>query len=223
MHGVSLSVPTGSSLAVVGESGAGKTTLAAILGGVFPATDGQVRIGGIPVGELDPAQLRERVGVVTQEVHVFAGTFRDDLLLARPGASDEDVLAALRIVGADRWVAALPDGLDTQVGEGHHKLTAAQAQQVALARVVLADPPVVILDEATAEAGSAGARELEASARAALRGRTAVVVAHRLTQAAECDQVAVMADGRIIEQGRPADLVVADGAYARLWRAWRTS
>ena len=223
LHEVSVSVPAGSSLAVVGESGAGKTTLAAILGGVFPATGGSVLIGGIPVDELDPAQLRERVGVVTQEVHVFSGAFRDDLLLARPGASDAEVLAALRIVGADRWVAALAHGLDTQVGEGQHKLTAAQAQQVALARIVLADPPVVILDEATAEAGSAGARELEASARAALRGRTAVVVAHRLTQAAECDQVAVMAEGRIIEQGRPAELVAAGGAYARLWHAWRTS
>ena len=112
---------------------------------------------------------------------------------------------------------ALPNGLDTHVGEGHHKLTAAQAQQVALARIVLADPPVVILDEATAEAGSAGARELELSARAALAGRTAVVVAHRLTQAAECDEVAVMADGRIVEQGRPADLVAAGGPYATLW------
>ena len=108
------------------------------------------------------------------------------------------------MVGADRWVVALPDGLDTVVGEGHHKLTAAQAQQVALARIVLADPPVVILDEATAEAGSAGARELELSARAALAGRTAVVVAHRLTQAQECDEVAVMAGGRIVEQGTPA-------------------
>jgi ATP-binding cassette subfamily C protein len=190
---------------------------------VFPATSGQVSIGGVPVGELDPVQLRERVGVVTQEVHVFSGPFRDDLRLVRPDASDDDLHAALRMVGAHRWVAALPDGLDTQVGEGHHKLTAAQAQQVALARIVLADPPVVILDEATAEAGSAGARELEQSARAALAGRTAVVVAHRLTQAQECDRVAVMADGRIVEQGTPADLVAAGGAYARLWEAWHAS
>lgn len=223
LHEVSVSVPAGRSLAVVGESGAGKTTLAAILGGVFPATSGQVRIGGLPVDDLDPVQLRERVGVVTQEVHVFAGAFRDDLLLVRPSASDEELHAALTVVGADRWVQALPDGLDTQVGEGHHKLTAAQAQQVALARIVLADPPVVILDEATAEAGSAGARELESSARAALHGRTAVVVAHRLTQAAECDVVAVMADGRIVEQGRPEDLVAAGGAFATLWEAWHAS
>jgi ATP-binding cassette subfamily C protein len=220
LQDVSVSLPAGRSLAVVGESGAGKTTLAAILGGVFPATTGQVRIGGVPVDDLDPVQLRERVGMVTQEVHVFAGSLRDDLLLVRPSASDADLSAALTVVGADRWVAALPDGLDTLVGEGHRTLTAAQAQQVALARIVLADPPVVILDEATAEAGSAGARELELSARAALRGRTAVVVAHRLTQAAECDEVAVMAGGRIVEQGPPAALVAAGGAYARLWEAW---
>lgn len=223
LHDVSLTVPAGRSLAVVGESGAGKTTLAAILGGVFPATSGRVLIGGVRVDDLDPVQLRQRVGVVTQEVHVFSGPFRDDLLLVRPTASDDDLHAALRVVGAHRWVAALPNGLDTQVGEGGHKLTAAQSQQVALARIVLADPPVVILDEATAEAGSAGARELESSARAALSGRTAVVVAHRLTQAAECDEVAVMADGRIVEQGRPVDLVAAGGAYARLWEAWHAS
>jgi ATP-binding cassette subfamily C protein len=220
LQDISVSLPAGRSLAVVGESGAGKTTLAAILGGVFPATTGQVRIGGIPVDDLDPVQLRERVGMVTQEVHVFAGSLRDDLLLVRPAASDADLLAALTAVGADRWVAALPEGLDTLVGEGHRTLTAAQAQQVALARIVLADPPVVILDEATAEAGSAGARELELSARAALRGRTAVVVAHRLTQAAECDEVVVMAGGRIVEQGPPVALVATGGAYARLWEAW---
>lgn len=220
VHDVSVVVPAGGSLAVVGESGAGKTTLAAILGGVFGATSGVVRVGGVPVAELDPTRLRQRVGVVTQEVHVFAGTLADDLRLARPEAGDHDLLAALRVVRADRWVAALPDGLATRVGEGHHQLTAAQAQQVALARIVLADPPVVVLDEATAEAGSAGARELEVSARAALHGRTAVVVAHRLTQAHECDEIAVMVAGRVVERGAPADLVAADGAYARLWRAW---
>lgn len=223
LHDVAVTVPAGRSLAVVGESGAGKTTLAAILGGVFRATSGKVSIGGVPVEEFDPVQLRERVGVVTQEVHVFVGSLRDDLLLVRPDASDDDLQAALAVVGANRWVAALPDGLATRVGEGHHKLTAAQAQQVALARIVLADPAVVILDEATAEAGSAGARELELSARAALAGRTAVVVAHRLTQAAACDRVVVLAGGRIVEQGTPAELVGADGAYARLWQAWHAN
>lgn len=220
LDGVDVRVPAGQSLAVVGESGAGKTTLAAILGGVFPTTSGRVMIGDDELDDLDPPQLRRRVGVVTQEVHTFVGELREDLRLADPEADDERLMAAVREVGAEGWVRALPDGLSTRVGEGEHQLGAAQAQQIALARVVLADPPIVILDEATAEAGSAGARELEASARAVIAGRTAIVVAHRLTQARECDQIAVMADGQIIEYGSHDTLVSAGGTYAELWAAW---
>ncbi|MDG4824583.1 ABC transporter ATP-binding protein [Asanoa sp. WMMD1127] len=222
LHDVSLEVPPGRSLAVVGESGAGKTTLAAILGGVFPATGGEVRLGGRLIGELAPDELRRLVGVVTQEVHVFAGTLADDLRLAVPDASDDDLRAALKLAGADEWVAALPDGLDTRVGDGEHKLTASQAQQLALARIALVDPPVVILDEASAEAGSAGARQLEQASAALLQDRTAIVVAHRLTQAQACDRIAVMAQGRIVEIGTPADLIAAGGAYAKLWAAWHS-
>lgn len=220
LHDVDIDVPAGTSLAIVGESGAGKTTLAALLGGVFPATAGAITVGGVPVSELDPEQLRRRVVVVTQEVHTFTSTLAEDLRLARPTASNADLHDALRVVGADRWVAGLPSGLDTVVGGGGQALTADQAQQLALARVVLIDPPVVILDEATAEAGSAGARALERSARATIAGRTAVVVAHRLTQARECDQIAVMAHGRIVELGSHDELVAAGGPYARLWSAW---
>lgn len=220
LHAIDVEVPAGTSLAVVGESGAGKTTLAALLGGVFPATAGAIAVGDVPVAELDPEQLRRRVVVVTQEVHTFTGTLAEDLRLARPSATEGELRDALRVVGADGWVAALPSGLDTVVGGGGQALTADQAQQLALARVVLADPPAVILDEATAEAGSAGARVLERSARAAIAGRTAVVVAHRLTQARECDQIAVMAHGRIVELGPHDDLVAAGGTYARLWSAW---
>jgi ATP-binding cassette, subfamily C, bacterial len=220
LHDVSLDVAPGRSLAVVGESGAGKTTLAAILGGVFPAVGGEVRLGGTSIADLDPATLRRTVGVVTQEVHVFAGTIADDLRLAAPDASEQDLLAALKLVGADEWVAALPDGVDTRVGDGGHPLGASAAQQLALARIALVDPPIVILDEASAEAGSAGARQLELATAALLRGRTAVVVAHRLTQAQACDRIAVMSNGRIVELGTPDDLVAAGGAYAELWSAW---
>lgn len=220
LRDVTLDVPAGTSLAVVGASGAGKTTLAAILGGVFPATGGTVRIGGRPVDEIDPTELRRLVGVVTQEVHVFTGTLAEDLRLAVPGATDEQLRAALVLAGAEDWVAALPDGLATRVGAGDHPLSAAQAQQLALARIALVDPPVVVLDEATAEAGSAGARQLEQASAAVLRGRTSVVVAHRLTQAQACDRVAVMSAGRVVELGRPEELVAAGGAYAELWAAW---
>lgn len=158
--------------------------------------------------------------MVTQEVHTFAGTLADDLRLARPDATDDDLEGALRTVGAHDWVVALPGGLGTRVGTGGHPLTVDQAQQLALARIALVAPPVVVLDEATAEAGSAGARALERSAEAATAGRTAVVVAHRLTQARGCDAIAVMAHGRIVELGTHDELVAAGGHYAQLWAAW---
>jgi ATP-binding cassette subfamily C protein len=222
LHGVDVDVPAGTSLAVVGESGAGKTTLAAVLGGVFPSTSGSITLAGAPIDDVDPVNLRRLVGVVTQEVHVFAGTLADDLRLAVPDAGDEELWAALRLTGAAEWVAALPAGLETRIGEGEHPLSAARAQQLALTRIALLDPPVVVLDEATAEAGSAGARALEASSGAVLRGRTAIVVAHRLTQAQACDRVAVMSAGRIVELGTHDELVLSAGTYARLWAAWHS-
>ncbi|TCB98434.1 ABC transporter ATP-binding protein [Micromonospora zingiberis] len=221
VHDVTIEIAEGESLAIVGESGAGKTTLAAILGGVFPAADGAVWLGGRLIGDLGPDDLRRTVGVVTQEVHVFAGTLADDLRLAAPHATDEQLHAALRLVDADGWVAALPAGLATRVGDGEHPITPGQAQQLALARIALLDPPIVVLDEASAEAGSAGAHQLELASQAVIRGRTAIVVAHRLTQAHACDRVAVMSRGRIVELGRPDDLVEAGGRYAELWAAWR--
>jgi len=220
LHDVSVRVPAGGSLAVVGESGAGKTTLAALIGGVFPASDGAIALGDDAVDGLDPHAVRRRVAVVTQEVHTFAGTLADDLRLARPDATDDDLEDALRTVGALDWVVALPGGLGTRVGTGGYPLTVDQAQQLALARIMLVAPPVVVLDEATAEAGSAGARALERSADAVTAGRTAVVVAHRLTQARGCDAIAVMSGGRIVELGTHDELVAAGGHYAQLWAAW---
>jgi ATP-binding cassette, subfamily C, bacterial len=220
LQDVELDVEPGVRVALVGASGAGKTTLAKLVAGLHRPTAGRVEIGGASWDEQGPEVARRTVALVTQEVHVFAGTLAEDLRLAAPDATDDQLRAALATVGAAGWVQALPDGLDTVVGDGAHPLSVVQSQQLALARLVLADRPVVILDEATAEAGSAGARTLEEAAEAALRGRTALVVAHRLTQAASADRIVVLDAGRIVEQGGHDELVAAGGVYARLWSAW---
>ncbi|MFC9483503.1 ABC transporter ATP-binding protein [Streptomyces griseus] len=215
LHEVSLTLEPGEHVALVGTSGAGKSTLARIVAGVQQPTSGTVTA---PAGSGAAA-----VVLVTQEVHVFTGTLAEDLRLARPDATDADLRAALATVHALDWAEALPDGLGTVVGEGGHRLDPARAQQLALARLVLADPALAVLDEATAEAGSAGARVLERSAEAALAGRTAVVVAHRLTQAVAADRVVVLEAGRVVESGPHEELRDADGPYAALWRAWSGS
>ncbi|MET7419670.1 ABC transporter ATP-binding protein [Dactylosporangium sp. NPDC005555] len=220
LHDIDLDIPAGSTVALVGASGGGKTTLAKLLAGVHEPAGGSIHVGGVPLAELDAETLRRAVVLVSQEVHVFAGPLAEDLRLAAAGATDEDLDRALRTVGARDWVAALPDGPQTVVGAGGHELTVVQAQQLALARVLLADPLVAILDEATADAGSSGARVLEAATTRVLRGRTGIVVAHRLTQASAADLVFVIDDGRIVESGPHADLVAAGGGYARLWAAW---
>jgi ATP-binding cassette subfamily C protein len=160
------------------------------------------------------------VTLVTQEVHVFAGPLRADLHLARPDVDDAQLRAALERVGAAAWVDLLPEGLDTVVGDGGHRLTPTEAQQLALARLVLADPAIAVLDEATAEAGSAGAAVLEAAASEAIAGRTSIVIAHRLTQAATADRVVVLERGRVVEDGTHAELLAEGGVYADLWAAW---
>ncbi|MET0475795.1 MAG: ABC transporter ATP-binding protein [Mycobacterium sp.] len=220
IHGVSLRLEPGQRVALVGSTGAGKSTVAGIAAGALTPQRGSARIGGIPLAEMSIQQRRRHIAMVSQEVHVFAGPLVDDLRLANPNATQDQVLGSLRAVGAEEWVTALEDGIDTVVGEGGHQLTSAQAQQLALARLILTDPTVAVLDEATAEAGSQGAKELERAAAAATAGRTTLVIAHRLTQAATADRVVVMAGGRIIEEGTHQDLVAAGGRYAQLWQAW---
>jgi ABC-type multidrug transport system fused ATPase/permease subunit len=221
LHGVNLVVPPGSRIAVVGPSGAGKSTLGRLLAGVHPPRTGRVAVGGVDVSALEPESLRQQVALVTQEHHVFVGTVRDNVVLARPGANDAAVRAALDAVDALDWVDALPAGMDTVVGSGGHALAPAHAQQVALARIVLADPHTLVLDEATSLLDPRAARHLERSLAAVLHGRTVVAIAHRLHTAHDADQVAVVEGGLVAEFGSHDELMASGGAYAALWESWR--
>ncbi|WBQ05067.1 ABC transporter ATP-binding protein [Kribbella sp. CA-293567] len=216
---VSLRVQPGEHLAVVGLSGAGKSTLGRLLTGVEQPRTGSVTVGGVPVAELPPEQLREQIILVTQDHHVFAESVRDNLLIAKPTATDEDLRAALEAVGAT-WVADLSDGLDTVLGDGGLALETSHAQQIALARVILADPHTVVLDEATSMLDPSTARHVERALAVILDGRTVLAIAHRMHTSHDADRVAVMEAGRIIEIGSHRELLKADGAYAALWRSW---
>jgi ABC-type multidrug transport system fused ATPase/permease subunit len=205
---------------MVGPSGAGKSTLGRLLAGISGPRSGSVTVGGVPLVDLPLDELRGHVALVTQEHHVFRGTLRDNLLIARPAASDAEVLAALDAVAGGEWPARLPEGLDTVVGSGGAALSPAQAQQIALARLVLADPHTLVLDEATSLIDPRAARHLERSLAAVLHGRTVIAIAHRLHTAHDADRVAVVEDGRITELGSHDELVAAGGAYAALWSSW---
>jgi ABC-type multidrug transport system fused ATPase/permease subunit len=220
LHGVDLDVGVGERIAMVGPSGAGKSTLGRLLAGIHPPRTGSVTVGGVGLTELPLDDLRGHVALVTQEHHVFVGSVRENLVLARPGSSDADVRGALAAVDALDWVDALPDGLDTEVGSGGRAVSAAQAQQIALARLVLADPHTLVLDEATSLIDPRAARHLERSLAAVLEGRTVIAIAHRLFSAHDADRVAVVEDGRIAELGSHDELVAAGGSYAALWDSW---
>jgi ABC-type multidrug transport system fused ATPase/permease subunit len=220
LHGIDLTVGVGERIAMVGPSGAGKSTLGRLLAGIHPPRTGSVTVGGVGLTELPLDDLRGHVALVTQEHHVFVGSVRENLVLARPGSTDADVRDALDAVDALDWVDALPEGLDTEVGSGGRAVTAAQAQQIALARLVLADPHTLVLDEATSLIDPRAARHLERSLAAVLEGRTVIAIAHRLFSAHDADRVAVVEDGRIAELGSHDELVAAGGSYAALWDSW---
>lgn len=221
LHGVELDLVPGERLAVVGPSGAGKSTLGRLLAGIHPPRAGTATVGGVPLVDLDLDELRGHVVLLTQEHHVFVGTLAENLRLARADADDPALWRALAAVDAATWARALPRGLDTEVGSGGTALTPAQAQQLALARVVLSDPHTLVLDEATSLLDPRAARHLERSLSAVLDGRTVVAVAHRLHTARDADRVAVVEDGRITEFGPHAELLGLGGSYAALWRSWR--
>ncbi|MFJ9588323.1 ABC transporter ATP-binding protein [Streptomyces acidicola] len=217
---VSLEVAPGTRLALVGPSGAGKSTLGRLLAGIYAPRNGRITLGGAELSRMPAEDIRSHVALVNQEHHVFVGSLRDNLLLARTGARDAELWAALGAVDADGWARALDEGLDTEVGSGGLALTPAQAQQIALARLVLADPHTLVLDEATSLLDPRAARHLERSLARVLDGRTVVAIAHRLHTAHDADVIAVVENGRITELGSHDQLVAADGAYAALWRSW---
>ncbi len=220
LHGIDLDLVPGERLAIVGPSGSGKSTLGRLLAGINPPRTGTVTVGSVPVTSLPLDVLRTEVALVTQEHHVFVGTIRDNIILAREDSDDSVVRRALAVVDALTWVDRLPSGLDTMLGGGHLTPTPAQAQQIALARLVVADPHTLVLDEATSLIDPRTARHLEGSMAALLQDRTVVAIAHRLHTAHDADRIAVLIGGRIAELGSHDELVAAGGEYASLWQRW---
>ncbi|QJC22355.1 ABC transporter ATP-binding protein [Arcanobacterium buesumense] len=217
---VTLDIKPGERLAIVGPSGAGKSTLGRLIAGVTPPSSGHVRIGGVEVTEIEEKYMHSTVALVTQENHIFVGTIADNLRFAAANARDIRLWDALDTVEAT-WVRDLPDGLETLVGSGHRDLPPDQAQQLALARIVLLDPDVVILDEATSLLDSRAARSTERALAKVMAGRTVISIAHRLYTAYDADRVCVMIDGKIAEIGTHDELVAQGGQYAKLWHTWQ--
>jgi len=217
---VSLHIPAGTRLALVGPTGAGKSTLAKLIARLYDPTSGAVRFGGVDLRDATVASLRQRVAVIPQEGFLFNGTIRDNVRLARDGATDGEVDAALRSVGAYDRFASLPDGVETEVRERGSRLSAGEKQLVSLARAALANPAVLVLDEATSSLDPGTEALVEVAVDRLRQGRTVVVIAHRLSSAARADLVGVVVDGRLVELGRHRQLVAAGGHYARLYDTW---
>ncbi|MGH9210854.1 MAG: ABC transporter ATP-binding protein [Acidimicrobiales bacterium] len=220
LHDVSLRIPAGTRLALVGPTGAGKSTLAKLAARLYDPTSGAVRFGGVDLRDATLASLRQRVVVIPQEGFLFNGTIRDNVRLARAGATDTEVDRALRAVGAYDRFAGLPDGLDTEVRERGSRLSAGEKQLVSLARAALADPAVLVLDEATSSLDPGTEALVEGAVDRLLDGRTVAVIAHRLSTAERADLVGVVDEGRLVELGTHAELVAAGGAYAALYATW---
>ncbi|MCU1538210.1 MAG: transporter related protein [Humibacillus sp.] len=216
LHDIDVAIPAGALVALVGPSGAGKTTLTSLVSRLYDPAEGSVRIGGVDLRDVTLASLRDRVGVVTQDAHLFHDTIRANLLYARPDATDEEIHAALRAAQISALVDDLPEGLDTVVGDRGHRLSGGEKQRLAIARLLLKAPDVVVLDEATAHLDSESEVAVQRALDAALEGRTSIVIAHRLSTIRQADLIIVLERGRVVQMGRHADLLAAGGLYAVL-------
>ncbi|MBV6699253.1 ABC transporter ATP-binding protein [Kitasatospora aureofaciens] len=218
-----LLIPAGQTVAVVGATGAGKSTVAKLLARFYDPTDGRIRLDGVDLRDLATPELRRGVVMVTQESFLFSGTVAENIAIGRPGATREEVEQAARDIGAYEFIAALPDGFDTDVRKRGGRISAGQRQLVAFARALLADPAVLILDEATSSLDVPGEQAVQRAMRTVLAGRTAVIIAHRLSTVEIADRVLVMDQGRIVEDGTPQELIDGAGRFAELHKAWRDS
>jgi ATP-binding cassette subfamily B protein len=223
LHGIDLHVPAGTTVALVGHTGAGKSTIAKLLARFYDPTEGRITIDGVDLRDVEQESLRRQLGIVPQEGFLFAGTVAENLAFGRREATREEIEAAARAVGADDFIERLENGYETQLGERGSRLSLGQRQLVAFARALLADPRVLILDEATSSVDIGTERKIEQALRTLLRGRTAFIIAHRLSTIRDADLIVALEHGQIVEQGSHDELIARRGLYTSLYGDWAST